>query len=145
MKVAFEADIKTAATPVVMSATALLKALGDLLTAIDAQIVPATIPTPTSPAPKRSFLREDPAPAPPAASGVLLVRGDVVVLINYAKLINFVVGDILKLSADTTITTARDFGVLMADVAAVLKYIMISKPEMSAKNIDDGTRFFILN
>ena len=95
------------------------------------------------PASQSVFLRQDPGPAPEVPS-VLLVRVHVVILINYVKLINFVVGDILKMSADNMYTTARDFGTLTADVTAINKFIMDSKPEMSAKSIDDGTWLFIV-
>lgn len=134
----FEEDIKKLSTPIVMSAEAWLKSLGDLLTAIDAQIVPASLLLAESVKETRQLRQEPPPPKPGPSATVLVNRNDVVILINYTKLINFVIGDILRLSADTMLTTARDFSVLIADIAAVNKFVMGSMPELAAKNIDDG-------
>lgn len=109
--VGFEADIKTTVTPLATGITALQKALGDLLTAVNAQVTIEGIDQ-------------------------LLVRKDVDNFVSYLKFLGLVTADLLKLSADSSLTVPRVFALLISDSTAVAKLYMDSGLEASATNLD---------
>ena len=106
--VGFEADIKTAVTPIPMNIMNLQKSLTELQTAVFTQA-----PSPSSTA---IFAQADPY---------------FISFMSYFKLIGFLAADMLKLSADSTLTFSKVFDMLTADTGALVKFIADYKIEMS--------------